>query len=169
MNRRHFISGTSASLVTAAVSYVAFVQPGDEQIAALATQVADLDARVDALETQVAAIGGEGVTGRAAEPTPDTGTENVVIEGVGTMVSDPFRLATGRYRVNVAVQANNGFASIIVEVFDPSGASELVVNQFGDSAGEWTGSVMYDAPTDGDYFISVSNTNTPWSVAFEPF
>lgn len=177
MNRRHFIGGTSASLVAAAVSYVALVQPGDEQIIELATQVADLDARVDALETQVAAIGG---TSAPAESTPVAtastqvaATGGIVIDGVGTTISDPFHLAAGRYRVHVTVQERkDGFASILVEAFDPSGASEEVVgiiNQSSESADGWAGSVLYHAPADGDYFISVARTNDPWSVVFEAF
>jgi hypothetical protein len=153
MNRRGFVSGVSASVFTAAASYVAFIQPADEQLVELQVKVDDLDSRVDALEAQVEELGG----GEPADTEPDS------------EAPAPAGEAAGRYRVNATVAPSSGFFAIILEVFDPNGNSELVFNEFGETSAEWQGSSIYQAPSDGEYFLSVSNTTGAWTFEFEPF
>lgn len=164
MNRRSFISGAGVSLASV---YVLLVQPATDENADLEAQVDDLDTRVTALETQVASLdGGTAGQDEAAEESATASGDSVSLSGNGTTVTDPFVLTAGRYRVNATVTPSGGFFAIILEVYDPS---EYVLNEFGEVSGEWSGSAVYEAPADGEYFLSVSNTTGAWTVTFEPF
>lgn len=175
MNRRGFLGGVSAAAAGAILFYV---QPAEQQIATLEGDVEALDDRVSALETAVAEADAAGLAAPGADRVDGTEQEGALapgngatVEGVGTTVSDRFTLGAGQYRVNTIVQdTGSGYASLILEVYDPSGNAELVFNEFGEhGGGPWEGSSIYQAPEDGEYFVAVQNTDATWSIEFEPF
>ena len=164
MNRRNFIGGLSAFSAAALVFHV---QTTDQQVAEIEMKVDSLDERVTTLETQVAEL-------RAGStPSPDTVSiatvEGQTVSGVGVSVSDKFPLQEGRYRVNATLEPTSEFTGFSVLVHSPSGTSELLFNELIDGAGLWEGSAVYQATESGDYFAEVSNTDSPWTLVFEPF
>lgn len=170
MNRRGFVGGMSAAAASLLLYYV---QPAEERIDTLEGEVQALDERVSALETQVADGGVPLSTPEASRTTgqdKSSSADEITVEGVGTTVSDKFQLSKGQYRVNATLQGLGDFASLTLYVHDPSRNEELVFNEFSEHAGgPWEGSAFYEAPEDGEYFVSVENTDAEWSIIFEPF
>lgn len=122
---------------------------------------------------ELALAGFEGSLTGFAEGLSQTETPSVssspapVISGVGTMVSEPFHLSPGRYRVGATVEATD-FTGFICDLHAPDGSSSTLFNELIESPQAWTGAVVHSIGAGGEFFVAVSNTDSAWSVAFEP-
>lgn len=170
MNRRGFLGGVGVLGAGAVLSYA--LQPTNDRISNLEDEVEDLDARVSALETQ-AAQGSSAQSGNAdMKKTSDRsqgGGRAASVNGAGTMVSDKFALASGQYKVSATLDVADDFSGFIVQVYGPDGGEETLFNELIQQSGTWTGSMIYKATKDGDYYVSVSNTDAAWTLVFEPY
>ncbi len=86
---------------------------------------------------------------------------------MGTTVSDKFQLKSGQYKVNATLDVTTGVSGFIVMTYDPSGTENLTFNQLIQAAGMWTGSAVFKAGQDGEYYVSVQNTTDAWTLEFE--
>ena len=167
MNRRVFVGAISA---IGAAGFVAYAQPTEEQINDLEAEVAALDERVSALETQ-AASEGQNEDGASTDPEEsDSGASEsgLAFEGGGETVTDKFELAAGNYRVLAIVDVAGDFDGFSVFVYDPSGNQDLLFNEIIESSGVAEFEAVYEAPDDGDYYAEVGNTGSAWTLEFSP-
>ncbi len=165
MNRRQFVGGAS---ILSAGGFLLYAQTSEEKIADLEQVTSQLDARVGALETQVAALSGtDGAGGEATGPAGPDGPATV--SGNGVMVSEKFALEPGRYRVNATLEIAEQIAGFIVMMYGPSGYEEYLFNELIQTSGTWEGSTVVNVPVSGEYFVEVSNTTAAWTLTFESF
>lgn len=169
LSRRSFLGGAGALGLGAAVTYA--LQPTQAEIDDLAATVEDLDSRVSVLETQAAS---EPAAGDAANA--DTSGSNsaasgsgdwLTVEGVGQTVSEKFELAEGTYRVHASVQSG-GTDAFSVQIYSESGDHDYLFIELIQQAGEWTGSIIYQAMTSDHYYLEVGSSS-PWSLQFESY
>lgn len=133
----------------------------------------DLEARVGALETRVAALEAETrensptfnttVADSPSIATPYLG-EPLTINGVGSVVTDDFRLPTGRYVVTVEWESG----AIVVEMW--TNRTEPIGLAFGtpQNAGRMETVFIAGPEVVGGVFLEISNTSTSWRVTFNP-
>lgn len=95
----------------------------------------------------------------------------VTVSGFGTTVTDKFSLAAGRYRVTATVEIATayGFDGFAVFFYPAKGTEELLFNELIDVPGTWTGSAVLDNPRSGEVFVAAENTESAWTLVFEPF
>lgn len=135
-----------------------------ERLSALETQVANLEERVDALESD------EGMSVvtpvSAATPTPVSSGEDGILEisGTGSIVTENFPLEAGRYQVTVDLASG---CCISLFIYDPSGNETLLFNEIFSGSSGGTASDIYRVPESGMYFIDSQNTDGEWTVTFE--
>jgi hypothetical protein len=144
----------------------------DDRLSALETAVANqgdelssLRARVQALEDAAQPSNGEGDSGGTG--ANEAGT--VTLSGSGSLVTDKFRLAAGRYKVTATVEVTSEFEGFAVSVYAPAEEfPDLLFNEVIEGAQTFTSSAVYEASEDGEYYVEVGNTQSAWSLVFEP-
>jgi len=94
-------------------------------------------------------------------------SETVTIEGNGSMVIDNIDLEAGRYKVTATVEvaAFDGFA---VWVYGRDGSEDLLFNDLIEEPGTWTSSQVLEVSGSGGVFLETTNTDSPWTLTFEP-
>lgn len=134
-------------------------------VAGQGQEISDLRARVRALEEAGQPSNGEGnVAGSGTN-----GTRLLTLSGEGSLVTDKFRLSQGRYKVSATVEVTAEFEGFAVMVYSPSkGFPDLLFNEVIEGAGTFTASAVFEAGEDGEYYVEVSNTQSPWNLVFEP-
>jgi len=166
MNRRGFLGGFAAAGFGGITLFA--LQPTADRIDDLEATVETLDERVSALEDDSGASSPDDV--EATRPSGSEDSDWVTSEGVGLTATDKFELNAGRFRVHATVDAQSEFSGFIAHIYDPSGGEANLFNELIQNGPlNWEGETIYTAPSTGDYFIEVSNTDFAWSLAFEPF
>lgn len=137
----------------------------EERLTALETLVEVQQARIDVLEARLDAL---------ERSSPDMGASSAdragniaTVSGIGGIVSADFRLDGGRYTVTASVEVTD-FDGFALYIYSPNGDDDLLFNEVINETGVWTGSVIFDAPERGNYFVEAQNTGSPWTLAFEP-
>ena len=134
----------------------------------------DADGRTGALETRVAILETQTSTqaptfttsplGESGIATPIAGNPLTVV-GVGSLVTDDFRLPTGRYVVTV--QWATG-CCITVRLFGFAVEGELILSAISDNGGRKELLYTADRVVPGGVFLEVGDTDAAWQVTFEP-
>ena len=118
------------------------------------------------LRTAEAASAGDSVAEEA-----EAATRPITVSGVGTAVSEKFTLPEGRYRVSATLEVATqfGFDGLIIYFYDANGGESLLFNEIIQQNGTWTGSTVLTNPESGEVFVSSENTESAWTLEFEPF
>lgn len=146
---------------------------GDQQVdptatidqAAAGDQV--LEARIAALETQVAAI--EGTLTSAAAGTPvslSLSAEPITLTGSDDEVTDDFTLMAGRYQVSAIVVSRGDTTSLRAELFNAAGgAGDYLFLDFRSDTRSQTYETILLVEETGSYFLEVRSRGN-WSITF---
>ncbi len=84
------------------------------------------------------------------------------------MVSDPFSLAAGRYKVTATIESTSDISFFICHLLGPNNLDEILFNEYAEQSGTWTLSTVVTLDEGGEFFLQVENTDFPWQVQFEP-
>lgn len=164
MDRRILI-GTGMGLVAGAPAQAM------AQGSAGSTRIADLEQRLAELEERVSVLEGMGDEGEESSPVaPDDGevSDGITWEGTGNVLSDPFLLEEGRYRVTVQVSSTGDYTFFQLFVYGPNSYEDTVFNEMSEGGGDKELSTMMTLPQDGEYYFETGNTDgSPWLIAFE--
>lgn len=134
------------------------------------------DARLDALETRVAALEAQSglaptvsapvASGSAQVATPTTG-RGVVVTGVGSSVTDDFRLPTGMYVVTVEWKSG---CCISVDLWGNRALPIEITYGIAEDGGRVESIYVAGTEVVGGVFLEVKavDTDAAWTITFEP-
>ena len=164
MDRRLLIGAGMGVLAGAPAQASAQADAGNSRIADLERRLAELEARVSALE------GMDEESVETSSDTPDDGElgDSVTWEGTGNVLSDPFTLEEGRYRVTAQVSSSGDYTFFQLFVYGPNNYEDIVFNEMSEGGGDMELSTMMTLPQDGEYYFETGNTQgLPWAITFD--
>jgi hypothetical protein len=172
MNRRNLLGGTAALGAGALLSYV--LAPTSERLDNLEGTVASLSTRVAVLEdASVTSSDNSSAPAptKAAGKSPNSSPSDwLTLSGMGLTATDKFHLDAGTYRVHATIDVQADFSGFILEIYTPAGGDDHVINELTqDGPLEWKLQAIYDAPSSREYYAQISNVDSSWTIAFEPF
>jgi len=136
-----------------------------------ATAQDNVEDRVAALETQVATISAGDRVAEFSGPAPESPSiatpylgSPLTISGVGSTVTDDFRLPTGRYIVTVEWESG----AIVVDLWSSRTTPTAIAYGLSSDSGRLETVFVADATVVGGVFLEVSNTSGQWRITFAP-